>query len=127
MPKLTKSMVAPRTTSLSLKLRTTGEQVDTEIKLLPPMQILEILRKAGIKNAGQLFKMGDIPDLKIMSIVEQTCVEAVSVAERWTVDELRNTFDIQELMKIYLAVVESVTGGKTSAATVAPPESRTYG
>jgi hypothetical protein len=120
-------MAAPRTTSLRLKLRTTGEEVDAEIKLLPPIQILEILRKAGIKTAGELFKLGDVPDLKIMSIVEQTCVEAVSVAERWTVDELRNTFDIQELMKIYLAVVESVTGGKTSATTVAPPESRTYG
>jgi hypothetical protein len=109
-----KSMAAPKTRSLKLKLRTTNKEVDAEIKLLPPSQLVEIFRRAGIKTVKELSRMRDLSDLKMMSIVEQVCVEAVSVTERWTVDEVRNTFDLPELMKIYLAVVESIPWGSTN-------------
>ena len=118
MTRLTKSMAAPRTTSLKLKLRTTGEEVDTEVKLLAPTQLIEVFRKAGVKTASEL---QHLDQFKIMGLTEDVCARALSVTERWTVEDLRNAFDVQELVKIFMAVVQSIPDGPAGAPASSSP------
>ena len=108
MPRLTKSMAAPKTTTLKLKLRTTGEEVEAEIKILPAMQIGVALRKVGIKTVEELLHLKDLGDLKIIELAEKLSAEALSVSERWTTDDVRNAFDIAEMLKIVDAVNDSL-------------------
>jgi hypothetical protein len=101
-------MAAPKTTTLRLKLRTTGEEVDAEIKMLPAMQIGAALRKLGIKTANEFMRLKDLGDLKIIEVAENLSVDALSVSERWTVNDVRNAFDIAEILKIVEAVSNSL-------------------
>jgi hypothetical protein len=97
-------MAAPRTTMLRLKLRTTGEEVDAEIKLLSATEIGAAARKLGIKTANELIRLKDLGDLKIMELAEKLSAEALSVSERWSVNDVRTAFDIAEILKIVDAV-----------------------
>lgn len=101
-------MAAPKTTMLRLKLRTTGEQVDAEIKLLPVMQIAAVFRNLGIKTASEFMRLGDLGDLKIIEFAENLSAEALSINEHWTASDVRTAFDMEEILKIFEALNQSV-------------------
>jgi hypothetical protein len=101
-------MAAPKTTTIRLKLRTTGEEVDAEIKLLSATQFAMLFRKLGIKTANELMRLKDLGDLKIIELSETLSAEALSVNERWTVNDVRNAFDIAEILKIVDTVNQSL-------------------
>ena len=110
MPRLTKSMAAPKTTTLKLKMRATGEIVEAEIKLLSATQFAMLFRKLGIKTASELAQLKDkkFDDLRMIDFLECVSAEALSVSEQWTVNDVRNAFDFQELVKIIEALNQSL-------------------
>ena len=110
MPKLTKSMAAPKTTTLKLKMRATGEEVEAQIKLLSATQFAMLFRKVGIKTASELLQLKDkkFDDLRMIEFLESLSAEALSVSERWTVGDVRNAFDLQELVKIVETLNQSL-------------------
>jgi hypothetical protein len=113
-------MAAPKTTTLKLKLRATGEEVEAEIKLLSATQFAMLFRKVGIKTASELLQLKDkkFDDLKMIDFLESLSAEALSVSERWTVSDVRNAFDLQELVKIVETLNQSLPhkgAGKTQA------------
>jgi len=121
LPKLTKSMVAaPKTTTLKLKLRTTGEIVEAEIKLLSASQFALLFRKLGIKTASELTQLKDkkFDDLQMIEFLETLSAEALSVSEQWTVNDVRNAFDLQELVKIVESLNQSLPHEGTGKAQV---------
>jgi hypothetical protein len=103
-------MAAPKTTTLKLKLRATGEIVEAEIKLLSATQFAMLFRGIGIKTASELTQLKDkkFDDLKMIEFLENLSAEALSVSEQWTVNDVRNTFDLQELVKIIEALNQSL-------------------
>jgi hypothetical protein len=114
LPKLTKSMAAPRTAMLRLKLRSTGEDVDAEIKLLSAVQIGAAFHKNGIRTANEFMRLKDLGDLKIIEASEIVAAEALSVSERWTVNDVRNAFERPEMLKIVEAVSSSLPSLKSA-------------
>jgi hypothetical protein len=107
--KLTRAMAAPKTTTLSLKLRTTGEIVDAEIKLLSATEMAAAFRKLGIKSASELLHLKDkFDDLKMIEFLESVSAQALSVSERWTVNDVRNTLDVEQQVKILNALNQSL-------------------
>ena len=112
MPRLTKSMAAPKTTTLKLKLRATGQEVEAEIKLLSATQFAMPFRKLGIKTASELTQLKDkkFDDFKMIEFLENLSAEALSVSEQWTVNDVRNAFDLQELVKIVEHLNRSMPG-----------------
>jgi hypothetical protein len=117
LPKLTKSMASRKTTTLRLKLRT-GQEVDAEIKLLSAMQIGAEFHRFGIKTAKEFMRLKDLGDLRIIEAVEILSAEALSVSERWTVDDVRNAFDIAEMVKIGKALNDSLAQKSTGKPQV---------
>ena len=107
---LSKNMVTPKTTTLRLKLRTTGEEVNAEIKMLSATQFAMLFRKVGIKTASELTQLKDkkFDDLKMIEFLETLSAEALSVSERWAVSDVRNAFDIDELVKIMNVLTQSM-------------------
>ena len=115
-------MITPKTTTLKLKLRATGEEVDTEVKLLHVIQVGQIFREAGIKTLKEAQRLCKVASIEIMPVVERLAAEALSIKERWTVDDVRNAFDIEELLKI---VNVATTGHPQDLKT--PGASQAYG
>ena len=120
MVKLTKRMITPKTTTLKLKLRATGEEVDTEVKLLHVIQVGQFFREAGIKTQKEAQRLCKVAGMEIMPVFERMAAEALSIKERWTVDDVRNAFDIEELVKIVnVAVTTHPQDLKTPGASQA--------
>jgi len=110
LPKLTKSMAVPKTTTLKLKMRATGEEVEAEIKLLSAIQFALLFRKVGIKTASELLQLKDkkFDNLQMIDFLESLSAEALSVSERWTINDVRNAFDLEELVKIVETLNQSL-------------------
>ena len=113
-------VAAPKTTTLKLKLRTTGEIVEAVIKLLSASQFALLFRKLGIKTASELTQLKDkkFDDLQMIEFLETLSAEALSVSEQWTVNDVRNAFDLQELVKIVESLNQSLPHEGTGKAQV---------
>ena len=118
LPRLTKSMATPKTLTVKLKLRATGEEVEAKIKVMSMTEFAMLYRKIGIKTFSELLQFKDkkFDGLETIDFLEKLSAEVLSVSERWTVNDVRNAFDLQELVKIVTSLNQALveTGTQSS-------------